>query len=301
MELGPTSALLQAVFPASRVGDLEYLQWLYRGSPFGPVIEANLDDEHGRAAHYALVPISLARGGRAVPAALSLNTAVAERARGGGTFVRLAGDAIEAARQRGADTIVGVANANSTRGFVGRLGFELLGPLDASVLLPRPGSIRAVRSCWSDASAFAPGGVAADSAELLAAPSTGEARSWNEETLGWRLRRPGARYALHRGDRFLAVSCEQRRRGLRVAVLLKVFAAHTLSAGARRALVRAACRFHRAPVALHVGINRNVRFGGLPLPARLRDSPLNLIYLSLAHPPRSGAIVDFEFLDFDAF
>ena len=54
-----TAALLENVFPGSAVGRLDYLRWLYERSPFGGVIEANLDDEHGRAGHYALVPISL--------------------------------------------------------------------------------------------------------------------------------------------------------------------------------------------------------------------------------------------------
>jgi hypothetical protein len=124
---------------------------------------------------------------------------------------------------------------------------------------------------------------------------------WDEHTLAWRLARPGRRYALHRGEGLLAVSCLQRRHGVRVAVLLKLFAAETLSGAARQALVRAVCGFHRAPLALHVGLNRRVSFSGVPLPQRLRDSPLNLIYRSLEQPARPGSIVDFEFLDFDAY
>jgi hypothetical protein len=88
---------------------------------------------------------------------------------------------------------------------------------------------------------------------------------------------------------------------VRVAVLLKLFAVETLSAALRHALVRAVCGFHRAPLALHVGLNRHVSFGAIPLPERLRDSPLNLIYRSLEQPTRLGSVVDFEFLDFDAY
>ena len=38
-------------------------------------------------------------------------------------------EAIEEARQQGVQTVVGVANANSTPGFLRRLSFELVGPL----------------------------------------------------------------------------------------------------------------------------------------------------------------------------
>jgi GNAT superfamily N-acetyltransferase len=299
--IASTAALLEDVFPGSAVGQVEYLRWLYQGSPFGEVIEANLDDELGRAGHYALVPIKLARDGRDIPGALSLNTAVHERARGGGTFVRLAELAIADARSRGVRAVVGVANASSTPGFLRRLGFELLAPLPARILLPTPGSGAGFQSAWADLGALAGDRLMQGAEQMLAPPETGEARLWNVETLKWRLSRPAARYAVHRAEDVLAVSRAERRSGVRVAVLLKVLARRELGARERGALVRAACRFHRAPLALHVGLNRNVSFPGLPLPDRLRASPLNLIYRSLEEPLRPGSIVDFEFLDFDAY
>jgi hypothetical protein len=298
--ISQTAALLAEVFPGSDASQPEYLRWLYEQSPFGPVIETNLDDERGRAGHYALVPIALTRDGVDRSAALSLNTAVHERARGSGTFVRLASETIAEARRRGVETVVGVANANSTPGFVRRLDFELLTPLPASVMLPTPGSRGGIGSGWADASAFGDDGLAACPEPLLA-PASGEARRWTAETLRWRLARPGARYALHRADELLAVSCQDSRHGVRVAILLKVFAASRVSAGTRRALVRAACRFHRAPIALHVGLNDLVDLRGVPLPERLRESPLNLIYRSLQAQSPPASIVRFEFLDFDAY
>ena len=299
--VAPTAALLAEVFPGSHISELAYLEWLYQRSPFGPVIEANLDDELGRAGHYALVPIGLTRDGAERNGALSLNTAVHERARGGGTFVRLASQTIADAARRGVETVVGVANAASTPGFVRRLEFELLTPLPASMMIPTPGSRGGIRSGPADASAFARGGLAGACQPLLAAPAIGEGRLWTEQTLSWRLARPGARYALHRSDELLAVSCKDSRYGIPVAIVLKVFARSRLSDASRRALVRVACRFHRAPLALHVGLNELVDFPGLALPGRLRESPLNLIYRSLESQKRPASIVRFEFLDFDAY
>lgn len=299
--IAPTAALLAEVFPGSHIARAEYLEWLYEQSPFGPVIEANLDDEQGRIGHYALVPISLMRDGVNRRGALSLNTVVHERARGGGVFVRLASEAIAEASRQGVEAVVGVANANSTPGFLRRLAFELLAPLPASVMVPTPGSRHGIRSYWADSAAFAPNGLAADLEALTGAPTVGEARRWTLETLRWRLARPGSRYALHGRDDLLAVSCEDRRHGVRVAILLKVFASAPVSASARRALIRAACRFHGAPLALHVGLNDLLDFPGVALPQRLRESPLNLIYRSLGEHGRPASIVSFEFLDFDAY
>lgn len=303
MTIDATAALLKRAFPeADRISRPDYLRWLYEESPFGSVIEANLDDEQGRAGHYAVVPVELAGGGATHPAALSLNTAVDERARGGGVFLRLASEAIEEAERRGVRMIVGVANANSTPGFVRYLSFELVGPLPANVLLPLPGRRRRVRSGWAGPEAFAPGGVAGgDLAELLAPPAQGLARAWTAETLRWRLAAPGSRYALHRSERALAVSTVDRSKAVPVAMLLKVFASEPLDAADRGAIVRAACRVHRAPLAVHVGVNEMVDFQGVALPERLRSSPLNLIVRYLAEAPAPSEIARFEFLDFDAY
>lgn len=296
--LSPTAALLAATFPGSRVGDERYLEWLYETSPFGPVIETNLDDGAGRAGHYAVVPVALTRDGVPEQGALSLNTAVADRARGGGTFTRLAEETFTAARARGVRRVIGVANANSTPGFLRRLGFRLVGPLPAEVVFPAPRPVRGVSSGWADAAAFELGGLAAGISGLLDAPQRGLARSWTPEQLRWRLASPDARYALHRTADALVISTVDRRKGVPVAVLLGVLAAQPVD-GAR--LVRAACRFHRAPLALHVGLSDVVRFRGVPLPARLRESPLNLIDRRLDDAPDSCPFARLEFLDFDAY
>ncbi len=302
MTIDATAALLERVFPdAPRLSRPEYLRWLYEDSPFGASIEANLDDAEGRAGHYALVPLTLTDAAGRYPGALSLNTAVDERARGGGVFVRLATEAIEEARRRGVRMIVGVANANSTPGFVRRLSFELVGPLPATVMLPLPGRRRRVLSAWAGEEAFAAGGVAGELDALLAPPARGLARAWTQETLRWRLASPGARYALHRSENMLVITTADRGSGIPVAVLLKAFASAPPSASERRAIVRAACRLHRAPVAVHVGLNDTVAFRGIALPRRLRPSPLNLIVRHLDERMPEEMVARFESLDFDAY
>lgn len=287
------------MFPGSRISRPDYLRWLYDESPFGPVIETNLDDEQGRAGHYAVVPVVLSEEGHARSGALSLNTAVHERARGAGVFVSLARDTFARARSRGVETIVGVANANSTPGFIRRLEFEFVGELPATVIFPTP----ARGATWFSSAWAAPGARAMlnDAADLLRPSHHGLARLWNPETLSWRLACPGTRYALHRGADVLAVSALVRARGVRVAVILKVFARGLLDAGSTRALVWSAARWHRAPISLHVGWNDRFKPRGIALPRMLRPSPLNLIRRELSSGSSQTPIVAFELLDFDAY
>lgn len=298
-ELTDTAALLDEVFPGGRIGDPAYLRWLYEASPFGRVIESNRFGEQGLSAHYAVVPVDLVADGVALRGALSLNTAVSERARGGGVFVQLATETFDAARAAGIDVVVGVANANSTPGFERRLAFVNHGPLPVQVLVPVPGraSGGAIESVWAADSM-----TALDDAErILAVGPRGLTRRWTRETLRWRLSSPGARYALHRSHDLVAVTASERGPGgVPVALILGVFATGPLIPSRLHALTRAACRFHRAPVALHAGFNARAPFNGVPLPERFRPSPLNLISRGLSGRSLPAAS-RFEFIDFDAY
>lgn len=296
--LSDIGGLLDAVFPEAGIGEEAYLRWLYVDSPFGPVIASNLVDGGGLAGHYAVVPVALQVNGVPSHGALSLNTAVHDRARGGGAFVRLATDTYASAEASGIDAIIGVANANSTPGFIRRLSFVNAGPLPATMLVPLPG-LRRDRFRSAPAEPDSP--LIDQCADLLEPAPTGLTRRWTPETLRWRLRRPGASYALHRSQHLLLVSALERRGPVRVAVILAAFAGAPVAPAEVRAGVRAACWYWKAPVALHVGTNDRVRFTGPPLPNRLRASPLNFITRSLGNDAPLPALSRFEFLDFDAY
>lgn len=298
-ELHEIADLLRETFPgADRLGDVSYLRWLYEDNPDGPVVSQEVLDHLGVAGHYAIVPITIAVDGAESRAALSLNTAVHDRARGGGVFVSLAERTYAMAAASEIAAVVGVANANSTPGFVRRLQFSIIDPLPVTVLVPRPG-----RSTvdWRSARAATPA-----SHELLRDPPQpagvrGFQRSWNEERLAWRLNCPGSSYAVHRCDDILMVTTVERRGPVRIAVILAVLAQRPLTRSMSASLVREACRFHRAPVALHAGFNDRVRFRGVPLPDRLKPSPLNLIARRLTSEDTLATPARFEFLDFDAY
>lgn len=294
--LTTTAALLGEVFPGAPISSEPYLRWLYADSPFGAVIEVNRSDQQGPTAHYAVVPVALSIDGSPIAGALSLNTAVHERARGGGVFVALAEETFGLAKARGIQVIIGVANANSTPGFERRLGFTNHGPLPASVLLPTLGGRASVQHEWVSSTSTLLDGAGS----LLEHSRSGLTRIWTEETLRWRLARPNANYALHRSGDALLITTTDRRGGVKVSIVLAAFASRRHTPAEARALVRKVCRFHRTPFALHVGFNPDLPFRGPALPRALRASPLNLISRALDDTAVAPA-GRFEFLEFDAY
>jgi len=68
--------------------------------------------------------------------------------------------------------------------------------------------------------------------------------------------------------------------------------------------VTAACRAHRAPVCVYGGWNAHARVRGVPIPRRLRPSPLVVVFKSFDEDraPTSGFRIDtWEFLDGDVY
>lgn len=304
-DLDAVRRLLAEVFPQDgKFARSDFLQWQYETSPSGEVIAENACDDVGLLGHYAVVPQRWLWRGRVSPFALSLNTAVSERARGQGLFTRLAEATYASAADRGVLAIVGVANANSTPGFIGRLGFDLVGPLDVSIVPWRPS--RQARSIDRiEASALRTDPIVAGQlgeGQPLAESAT--RRCWDAAELEWRLRDPRQQFAVFRGPSWLAVTCRTKHKGVPVAVITKVLLDHHEADHVELGpIAAAACRHHRAPVALHAGRNPGLRGRGLPLPDRLRPSPLNLIVKSLTAGEPSSAFVPevFEFLEFDAY
>jgi len=289
--------LLADVFPHdAKFRNSSFLEWQYTMSPSGNVIAESRDDAAGRVGHYAVLPQRWSVGGQVTHFALSLNTAVAERGRGQGLFTSLAEATYVKASNAGVAAIVGVANAQSTPGFLGKLGFTLIGPLDVSILLPRPRRGASVdRVALTD--------LSSDELRRYQPGESAVARVWDERELHWRLSDPGKAFSLFASDQMLAVTCAARQRGVRVAVILKVLAASESGALDVGKLVNAACLHHRALFALHAGSNSALSLSGVSLPQRLRPSPLNLIVKSLnpTRPVTDFVPTTFEFLEFDAY
>jgi hypothetical protein len=297
-DLFNTSQLLREVFPADlKYLDETYLDWLYRKSPSGTVIESNRDDEIGRIGHYAVVPQKWSLGGTEQIVGLSLNTAVSERARGMGMFTMLAGETYLMATEQGVGWIVGVANANSTPGFTRKLGFDLKGSLDARAIfgisLRRPTSV--------------------DSEDVVKLRDHIEqamsSRQWDEfkrywtiEELQWRLANPAARYWLIVVGNCLIVATRSTQMGVPIGVILKIFVGGEKANVSLSRIARYVSRAVKAPLCVYGGVNNRIRTRGIRIPRKFRPSPLNVIVKSLGNQPRPTPTPSvMEFLDFDAY
>jgi hypothetical protein len=293
-----TAELLHEVFPDDlKFSNPKFLSWLYSSSPSGEVIESNVDDEQGRIGHYAVVPQRWHYQGGSILVALSLNTAVSERARGLGLFTRLAAETYEAAASKNVRFVVGVANANSTPGFVRKLGFTLLESLDSRVVagfaVRRPRELDIHNE--AEVRSFLDENAAAISAESFE-------RVWDYAEFSWRVDNPAASYRMHVIENCLVVSCRTKQFGLPVSVILKVFVGREARQPDLFRIGVALNRAMRTVVSVYGGHNNRVRTRGLRIPARFRPSPLNLIVRNLdtdsTVTPRPTVM---EFLDFDAY
>lgn len=158
---------LEASFPEATKFTMDFLRWQYRDNPLGEIVGFNAVCADGTlAAHYATMPIEMMIAGRKSRGLLSLNTATHPNHRGKRLFTLLASKTYEYAAENGFEFVIGVANANSTHGFVKHLGFTLVSPLRVRFGL---------------------------GTETVNKQFEFE-RVWNKETLAWRLACPGATY-----------------------------------------------------------------------------------------------------------
>lgn len=267
------SALFAACFPDSGKFTRDYLAWLYVRNPDGRAFGFDAWEDEELAAHYVCIPAQASIGGRVARVLLSLNTATHPRFQGQGLFTKLAAMTYDAAAATGFAGVYGVANANSTPGFVRKLGFQLVRPLEALVGV---------------------GGMGASG--RAASPATAFERVWSEAALEWRCASPSNPVL-------------RRRRGAAWEFHAPAFApwVHAYAELALPSTLELAqTGAPSSPVRLYLGLapdaERRVR-SYVDIPKRLRPSPLNLIYRSLSAPDQQldPAHIRFSFLDFDAY
>lgn len=248
------------------------LAWLYADNPDGTVIGFDAYDGDTLAAHYVCIPAMIRVNGRLEKTLLSLNTATHPAYQGKGMFTKLAEMTYRAGADLGYGSVYGVANANSTPGFVRKLGFQLVQPLAAKVGF---------------------GSLGIDS-EAAARHAQFE-RVWSAESLAWRCANPTNH-----------VRARQRQGGLALHAnafgkLLPAYAELPQIAGFQEPV-----RTGLSPLRLFLGLTPHdaggyVRYAEIP--QRLRPSPLNLIFRSLTPTPvkLEAGHISFSFLDFDAY
>lgn len=250
----------------------EYLEWLYVANPDGRAVGFDAREGDVLAAHYVCVPARARINGEVVSVLLSLNTATRPQFQGKGLFTKLAAQTYEAGAAGGYDGVYGVANANSTPGFIRKLGFQLVRPLEAMVGM---GGLGTAQRASSQPLSFE--------------------RVWQPESLRWRCANPISPVR-SRTKGTLMQFCAP------ALPLVPAYAELQLVPGAE---ARSEA-MPLSPLRLYLGLvpdaQRGFRSYG-SIPPRLRPSPLNLIYRSFT--PRvtqlDPSAIHFSFLDFDAY
>lgn len=266
-------ALFAACFPGATHFTRAYLDWLYLGNPDGQAVGFDAREGGVLAAHYVCIPARARIDGQDVRVLLSLNTATRPQFQGKGLFTRLAAMTFDAGAAAGYAGVYGVANGNSTPGFIRKLDFQLVRPLEAMV------------------------GVGKLGTRTAALPSPlGFERVWSAEALAWRCASPVN--PVH--SRKAGAVWQFQAHALRGAPAYAELAGGAGLPGVARQDEA------MAPVRLYLGLvpDQARAFSTyISIPKRLRPSPLNLIYRAFTPGarPLDPAAIQFTFLDFDAY
>lgn len=249
------------------------LKWLYADNPDGQVVGFDAFDGERLAAHYVCVPAFIRVNGVVVRSLLSLNTATHPDYQGKGLFSRLAELTYSAAAEQGFHSVYGVANGNSTPGFVRKLGFQLVQPLEAMVGV---GSLGIDFGRVSNRAQFE--------------------RVWTSESLRWRCANPANPVAGHCAGGLTRFHTKA------MGALLPAYA----ELPGCLSLEGVEHRRPLSPLRLYLGLvpEGAARFNSyVSIPQRFRPSPLNLIFRALADPGQrlEAGSIHFSFLDFDAY
>lgn len=276
----------------------EGLRWLYEDAyGEGATVLAAYAGAR-KVGHLALLHQTMTVEGRPEPAAALVDVFVLEAFRSLATLVGLYRAAEAACRERGVRLILSVPNAMAAD-----VNARILQLTEAARLDVRVG-VGGLAVPGVPVASHRVDDLGAERGRQVLAPFCGGARTglgWTAERLWGRLGRPGAGYALHVGERLLAVSAPHTTRGLPHALICALLPRHGATVRRRdvAAAVAAACRAQRRPVFVYAGVNDAVPLPGLLLPARLRPSPLVLQMRDLRRGAPPFAVERFETLDFD--
>lgn len=257
--------LLHLTFP-NRVDkfSFDYLKWQYVDNPRGHVIAYNAYSGNGEiAAHYAVIPIEMSIDGNTIKGVLSLNTATHPDHRGKRLFTILAQKTYDKAQQLGRKFVIGVANDNSTHGFLKNLGFYFISPLDVRIGVGNPYRI----------------GLVEEKHHVL----------YDEETIKWRLMCPYYHYMRYQ-DIIMG--------RLSIPFFNSVVAKMSQGTEANLNELKPTHKFFN----LYVGLGNTIKNTYFRLPKFIKRSPFNLIFKDMTNgelPTITKENIVFQLIDFD--
>lgn len=262
------SNLLRLVFPKARHLTPRYLEWYYGGSPDGKAVGCNAFAGDELVGHMAAIVFPCRLEGEDRRGMYMVNGAVHPGHRGRRLQSRISAAMFEEAERLGYAFCLATGNKWSTGPLLTR--FQRVRPLEARIGLGLPRLRETARQ-----------------------PSF--ERTWSEEALRWRMANPEGRYSQVRRGNGSAVLSPTGLPGVDAILHQDEGREGPAPHGRAPALLR-----------LWLGLDPRVDWKGsafLPIPMRLRPSPLNLVFKDLTgggFVPDPDGIV-FRGVDFDAY
>ncbi|HEX8261725.1 MAG TPA: GNAT family N-acetyltransferase [Allosphingosinicella sp.] len=261
------SALLRRVFPRARHLTPGYLAWQYSRNPDGEAVGFSAYAGDALVGHLAGVALSARIEGEIRRGLLLVNSAVHADHRRRSLMSRLSEAIFAEGAVRGYSFSISTGNRYSSKPLLTR--YQPIGPLEARI------------------------GIGRSRRAAMPAPASFE-RIWSEEALRWRLANPERRYCVRRRGGQLSISAATGLPGV-AALLYQGAGEAPPTAGSAP-----------GPLGLWLGRDPGIawrRSSFLPIPERLRPSPLNLFFRDLTG---GGFVPDpdrliFQALDFDAY
>jgi hypothetical protein len=267
--------LMQQCFKGKVKYDFNYMKWLYVDNPDGEVVGFDAFEGEQITAHYACIPTLIRLFGEKVLGLLSINTATHPDFRSRGLFTELAEMTYQLADQKGFACVYGVANANSTPGFIGTLNFKLIQPLEARI---------GIGDLKIDVSQGTPQFC----------------RLWRYETLNWRTLHPSNPVFVKKEKHILKLYANS------ISRFIPVYAELPISKLMTTGDLCKSQAFKLSPLRLFMGLiaGQRVPFNKyFPIPNFLKPSPLNFIFRPLGKENKTPEkeMVNISFADFDAY
>jgi hypothetical protein len=270
--------LYRSCFPRAKHLSPDYLKWLYSENPLGQAIGADAwfrDDVVGQV---IAIPGKYSLYNENTYGLLAVNVAVHSDFQGRYLFKKLGLCMCEYGSQAGYKFVIGVANRAATPGWIRQMGFQLVGPLQATIGL---------------------GNLSLYNKEEEILDATSLRHMWDDDSISWRLGNPLKKYIIkkHTSKNWSSVYTLTDRYGLFAVaeIPMNEFKIDSFAYSLKVSL----------KPKVFLGLVPNYKFSNhyINIPERFKPSPLNLIYKNLdVNKDRIDSSTCFiNFLDFDVF
>lgn len=260
------SNLLSSVFTETKKFTTDFIKWQYTENPNGNVIGFDAYDGDVLVGHYVTIPVVYKINDKSTKGLLSLNTATHPNHQGRGLFTQLAEKTFQLAKDLGYEFVIGVANQNSTPGFLKKLGFYKIAALDVKIGI---GSIQSNITNHVKISAV-----------------------WNNQSIHWRLNNPSNQYFIGKNEVLASTG----------KINTYAIMSHLSSNFISNKLLKKTVLLN---LKLWIGLSPELNCKGIffNLPDKFKPSPLNLIFKDLSGqlPIFKKEHVHFDLIDFDAY